>query len=180
MGILDEITQAVNEAIQSALGVSLVDMLVQITATLILVFVVKKFFWGKITAFIKKRRSFMEQEYQEAENANEEAEALKDKREREYEKLRERSKSIVEEAKKRADRERKEILDDAQKKADAYMESSKQEITAETRKAKETLKKDALHMAVLLAEKILERELDVTNYQDLSVDRLERIESGDE
>ncbi len=180
MGFLEEITNAVNETIEAALGVSLLDVFVQIAATLFLVLIVKKFFWSKITAYIEERRALMEQEYQEAETANEEAEALKEKREREYQELRERSKSIVDEAKKKADRERREILEDARNKADAYMESSKQEIAAETRKAKDSLKKDALHMAVLLAEKIIERELDVTNYQNLSVKHLENTESGDE
>lgn len=180
MGLLDEITGAVNDAIDAALGVSLVDMLVQIAATLILVLVVKKFFWGKITAFIRKRRSLMEQEYQEAESANEEAEALKEKREREYEALKEKSSAMLEDAKKKAEAERRKIIEDAREKADAYMESSKQEIAAETRKAKDALKKDALQMAVLLAEKILEKELDVTEYQSLTVDRLESVESGDE
>ena len=170
--------EAVNKAIESALGVNLVDMLIQIGATLILVLIVKFFFWGRITEFLEKRKNIMTDEMESAKKENLAAQELKEKREQEYNKLKLDSKEYLESAKSRAEQERLRIIEEAKKNADQMMERTKKEIEAEKIKAKSTLKKEVVDLAAVIAEKIIKQEVDEKKYQDMIVDDLESSENS--
>jgi F-type H+-transporting ATPase subunit b len=170
--------EAVNKAIESALGVNLVDMLIQIGATLILVLIVKFFFWGRITEFLEKRKNIMTDEMESAKKENLAAQELKEKREQEYNKLKLDSKEYLESAKSRAEQERLRIIEEAKKNADQMMERTKKEIEAEKIKAKSTLKKEVVDLAAVIAEKIIKQEVDEKKYQDMIVDDFESSENS--
>ena len=176
--MIDRMLEAVNKAIESALGVNLVDMLIQIGATLILVLIVKFFFWGRITEFLEKRKNIMTDEMESAKKENLAAQELKEKREQEYNKLKLDSKEYLESAKSRAEQERLRIIEEAKKNADQMMERTKKEIEAEKIKAKSTLKKEVVDLAAVIAEKIIKQEVDEKKYQDMIVDDLESSENS--
>lgn len=178
MPVIERIVQAVQEIIDQALGVNLLDMLVQIAATLILVLIVKKFFWGRITDFLEKRKQIMETEMESAKKENEEAKVLKEKHEFEYNQLKQESKQYLDNAKIKADQERKRILVEAKENANEILERTQREIEAEKIKAKAELKKEAVELAALMAEKIVSKEIDESSYQNLLVDDLERSEKS--
>ena len=176
--MIDRMLEAVNKAIESALGVNLVDMLIQIGATLILVLIVKFFFWGRITEFLEKRKNIMTDEMESAKKENLAAQELKEKREQEYNKLKLDSKEYLESAKSRAEQERLRIIEEAKKNADQMMERTKKEIEAEKIKAKSTLKKEVVDLAAVIAEKIIKQEVDEKKYQDMIVDDFESSENS--
>lgn len=178
MPVIERMVQAVQEIIDQALGVNLLDMLVQIAATLILVLIVKKFFWGRITEFLEKRKQIMETEMESAKKENEEAKILKEKHENEYNQLRQDSKEYLDNAKMKAEEERKRILAEAKGSANEIFERTQKEIEAEKIKAKTELKKETVELAVLMAEKIVSKEIDESTYQNLLIEDLERSEKS--
>lgn len=173
MPVMDRIVEAVQEIIDGALGINLLDMIIQIAATLILVLIVKHFFWGRITDFLEKRKNIMDQEMDSAKKENVEAKLLKEKREAEYNELKLKSKDYLDTAKEKAEQERLRIVDKAKDNADQMMERAKKEIEAERIKAETSLQKETVTLAALMAEKIIRKELNDKDYQDLIVEDLE-------
>jgi F-type H+-transporting ATPase subunit b len=168
MPLLDRITTAVTEAIEAALGVSLLDMVVQLAATVILVIIVKKFFWSKITLFLEKRREVIQNELVSAEQANAEASALKEKTEAEYTELRKNARQVLESARLQGEEERSQIIHSAKIEAKKLAEDSKKATALDIEKAKTEINNQAVELAVMMATKILEKEIDATNYVGIS------------
>jgi F-type H+-transporting ATPase subunit b len=169
MTLIDKITTAVSEAIEAALGVSLLDMFVQLAATVILVIIVKKYFWSKITLFLEKRRELVQSELTTAQAAAAEATANKEKTESEYTKLRKSARDVLESARLQGEEERSEIIHSAKSEAKKIAEDSKKSTALDIEKAKAEVNNQAVELAVLMAAKILEKEIDSSKYADLSI-----------
>lgn len=178
MTVLERIMEAVQNMIETALGVNLLDMVIQIAATLVLVVIVKIFFWGRITEFLEKRRNILNEEMESAKKENLEAQELKTKRENEYNQLRQESKSYLDDAKLKAEKEKERIILEAKTNAKSLMERSQKEIKAEKLKAQADLEEETLNLAALMAGKIIEKEVDPDKYQDLLVENLKRSEKS--
>lgn len=178
MPVIDRIVEAVQKIIDGALGVNLLDMIIQIAATLILVIIVKYFFWGRITDFLEKRKNIMSQEMESAKKENENAKALKEKRENEYNELKLKSKEYLDSAKYKAEQEKIRILEKAKDNADKMMEKAIKDIEAKKIKAETELHKEAVTIATSMAEKIIRKELNDKDYQDLIVKDLESSEKS--
>jgi len=58
MTTIERIVESVSKAVESALGVSLLDIIVQISATIILIVIIRAFFWKKswLTSMEEKKR----------------------------------------------------------------------------------------------------------------------------
>jgi len=173
---IKDIMAAVDEIVNKALGVSLLDMVVQIGATLILVIIVKIFLWDKISAFLEKRKELMESEFESAKQANSDAQALQEKTSQEYHDIKSKSKNMLEKAKQRGEEEREIIVGKAKEEAQSLMEQAEKEIAMEKKKAETEIRKEAVDLAALMASKIIEKEIDGEGYQDLITDKIEGSE----
>lgn len=162
--------------IERAFGSSLSDILIQIVATILLVIVVKVFFWDKVNAYLAKRREVVQKELDDAENAHKEAKNLQEKRELEYQDLKSQSKEYINNAKSRGETEREIIVNKAKEEAGKIMTQAEQEIELEKQKAKADIQAETVELATLMASKILEKEIDDKKYQNLSVEKLEGSE----
>lgn len=178
MPVIQRMVEAVQKVIDSALGVNLLDMIIQIAATLILVLIVKHFFWSKITDFLQKRKTIMDNELESAKKENILAKELKEKNEAEYNELKIKSKGMLDSAKQKAEQERLRILAEAKNDADGILVRTKKEIEAEKIKAKAALQKEVVDLAAIMAEKIIKQEVDESKFQDLLVEDLEKCEKS--
>jgi F-type H+-transporting ATPase subunit b len=176
MSFFERLVSGVEAAVEQALGVNLLDMIVQITATIILMIIVKKFFWGRITEFLHKRNQYMENELIEAETTNQEALQLKETREAELKEIRDKSKDYFENAKTRGEEEKKRIIDHAKKEADVILANGRKEIEAERNKAKMELEKEVVSIASLMAEKVIGKKIDEREFQDVTIKNIESSE----
>jgi F-type H+-transporting ATPase subunit b len=170
---IQEMVEGVSRVVENALGSSLLDIAIQVGATLLLVVIVKKFFWTKITDFLQERRELMEKEFESAKQANEDAKFLHERTDKEYQDLKAKSKGYLEKAKKRGEEERTAIVTKARDEARGLITQAEQEISLEKQKAKTDIQKEAVNLATLMASKIIEEELDDKKYQDLAVRNLE-------
>ena len=168
MSVIDKITTAVSEAIETALGVSLLDMVVQLLATVILVIVVRRFFWSKVTAFLDKRREVVQAELSNAEAASAEAFELKAKTEAEANELRKNARNVLESARLQGEEERSQIIQSAKHEAKKIAEESKKSTLLDIEKAKAEVNNQAVELAALMASAILEKEIDPLTYADIA------------
>mgnify|MGYP000862294154 CR=1 FL=1 len=168
MNVIDKITTAVSEAIESALGVSLLDMVVQLLATVILVIIVRRFFWSKVTAFLDKRREVVANELANAEKASEEANLLKSQTESEANELRKNARNLLESARRQGEEERNQIIQSAKIEAKKISEEAKKATALDIEKAKAEVNNQAVELAALMASTILEKEIDPSTYADLA------------
>lgn len=176
MSFIDRLVSGVEAAVEQALGINLLDMVVQILATIILMIIVKKFFWGRITEFLEKRRKFMETEMTEAEQANKEALQLKETRDAELKEIRMKSKEYYENAKNRGEDEKNRIINHAKKEADTIVNNGHKEIEHEVKKAKEELEKEVVSIASLMAEKVINKKVDEKDFLDVTINDIESSE----
>lgn len=163
---IERITDAVNEMLQTALGVSLLDMFIQIAATILLVIIVKKFFWGKITAFLDKRGEILNQEFATLEQAKTNALDLERLRQEEYSALQRQKNDLLLEAKRIAEAEKAGILLQAKDEATRLKEEMQRQLDYDVLKAKEALSHEVVTLAAELAKKMIEKEIDSTSYTE--------------
>ncbi|MBN2504455.1 MAG: F0F1 ATP synthase subunit B [Bacilli bacterium] len=171
---VERIIEAVSDAIESALGITLLDILVQILATVVLVLVVRFFLWNKVTDYLARRREFVAAEIENAKQENEKAIKLKAESEAEYHETKERAKSLIETAKQKGESVQTEIIAKAKAEAKEIRENNLKEIEAEKEKARLEMKSEVIELAAVMAEKIIEQEVDRDKYFDNSIANLDQ------
>lgn len=165
-----------SEAVQQALGINLKTMAIQIVATIILVVIVRYFFWNKITAFLQKRREFIANEIESAKKQNADALILQEKAKQESLDLKLRAKEVIASATLKAEDERQAILDKARDEAQRILQSAQKDIELEKEKTRAELRNEVIDLATLMAEKIIKTEIDESKYKDLQISDLESSE----
>ena len=164
---MDNVAEAIRVFIDGAIGVSPKEMIIQIASTLLLFLVVRYFFWNNITNYLDERKNYMAQEYDEANVANLEAQSLKEKAVGELTKLRLSAKGIIDDAKERGEIERTGIVGNAKKEATIVMENAQKEIDSEIEKARTSINDEIVSVAVLMAEKVIKKEIDESKHKEL-------------
>ena len=169
------VAEAIQRLVDIALGVDLVEMIIQIVATVILVIVVKLFFWNKVTAFLDQRREFINKEIEDATSKNEEANVLKTNVEETLSEAREEAKSIVDEAKKQGEEKKRSIVNDAKKDAETVKNNARRDIEQEVEVARNELRKEIVEIASLLSEKAIKNKLTKKVYDKLIDEAIDEV-----
>lgn len=164
---MDNVAQAIQEFVNNALGVNPIEMVIQIASTLLLFFIVKKYFWGNITEYLEKRKDAMNEEYDKAHLANTDAQNFKQMADGELQEIRENAKGLYDDAKNRGEEERKQIVLKAKKDATKLVDNAHLEITSEIEKAKKDINDEIVSVATLMAEKIIGKEIDENKHKEL-------------
>jgi F-type H+-transporting ATPase subunit b len=140
---------------------------IQIISTILLFLVVRFFFWNKVTDYLEARKTIMTNEYAEAKKANEDAIQTREEATQELTKIRQEAKSLIDQAKERGEDERKELIEQAKKDAEKLIDNAKQDIVSEMEKARQSINDEIVTVATMMAEKIIEKELDEKSYKTL-------------
>ena len=136
---------------------------------LILYIILKKFFWEKIRQFMKDREDAVRDAFDSAEAMNKRA----DEKMRNYSariaNVEEEGREIIRQARAQADVQAQEIIDDARRQAGELMAKTEKNIELEKAKAMEEMRQEIGVLALMAAEKIVGREIEVIG-QDKIVD----------
>lgn len=134
---------------------------------LILYLILKHFFFEKVHHFMLDRQNAVKDAFDQAERTNQ----MADDRLGEYKKklagMEEEGREIIKKAKIKADAQAKEIVDEANKKASEMILQAQREIERERIKAVSEMKEQIAGLAVYAAEKIIERQLDVSGQDEI-------------
>lgn len=142
------------------------NLLFSLITLVVLVLVLKKFFFEKVRKFMQERREDLEGQFARAEEENRKAEEKSALYEQKIAGAEEERLQILnqatEDAKKKADL----LLADAREEARKIKERTEQEIALEEEEAKRHLARDVTRLAALAAGQILEREIRPEDHQD--------------
>lgn len=164
---MDNVAQAIEEFVNNSLGVNPIEMVIQISSTIVLFLVVKFFFWNHVTEYLEKRKEAMNEEFTKAKAASEDASKLKEQADAQLHEIRQSAKGIYDEAKERGEQERKNIVLTAKQEAERMLENAQEEIENEVEKARTDINNEIVSVATLMAEKIIEKELDSSKQKEL-------------
>ncbi len=134
-------------------------MLFTLGNTLILYLIVKKLLFGPVRKMMDARAKEVEDTYQKAREAREKAEAA----EREYtsriSSAKEEAQALLKEASAKAQGRSEEILAQAKQEASHLMSRTRDELEREKQRAVNEAKDEISGMAVLMAKKIIKKEM---------------------
>lgn len=144
---------------QSLVAVNPVTLIAQICNLFIQLFIFKKFFWNKILAILDQRRQAADQEISDAKAAHAEADAIKATYERNMKQAQEKADGILANAQKTATLRSEEIIGQAQAAAAQIKSKASADIALEKKKAINDAKNEISGLAMAIAGKVVEREL---------------------
>ncbi|MGV3024450.1 F0F1 ATP synthase subunit B [Clostridium thermobutyricum] len=143
---------------------------------IILLLILKKFFWNKIENLIDERQKFILNKINEAKEKEEQAEKMIIEKEVALKEARIEGKKITEKRKNQADKIYDEIINEAKNSAKIIEEKSRLELEREKLKAMEEIKEKSVDLAITLSKKIVEKELDEKNQKEILDKFIENFE----
>ena len=148
---------------QSLVAVNPVTLIAQICNLFIQLFIFKKFFWNKILAILDQRRQAADQEISDAKAAHAEADAIKATYEQNMKQAQEKADGILANAQKTATLRSEEIISQAQAAAAQIKSKASADIEMEKKKAINDTKNEISGLAMAIAGKVVERELNTAD-----------------
>lgn len=152
---------------EALVGVNFWTALFVLLNTLLVYFVAKKYLTGPIMKIIAQRQKEIEDTYGEAEAAKTDAEAMQAEYRKRLSDAKSEANEIVKAANATAAQQAGQLMDEAQREAAALKRRAEQDIETERKKAALELKGDISLLALTLAGKVVEKELDPSTQQDL-------------
>lgn len=156
-----------NEIYQSLVAVNPVTLIAQICNLFLQLFVVKKFFLNKILAILDARREAADKEIVDAKNAREEAMTIKATYEENMRQAKAEANALLAHAQKTASARSEEIINQAQAQAVQIKEKAAADIAQEKKKAINDAKDEISGISMVIAEKVVERQLNAADQQKL-------------
>ena len=152
---------------ESFLGVNPWTALFILLNTLTIYFVAKKFLFGPVTQMIEDRQKEIDDMYTAAGQAKSEAEAMHSEYQQKLSQAQITSERIVKEAVARGQSREEEILRKANQEASAIMDKASADIAMEKKKAINDAKNEISGLALAIAGKVVERELNEADQSSL-------------
>ena len=143
------------------------NLLFSAITVLVLYLILKHFFFEKVHKFMEARKAAVQDNLDRAKATEEEAQALLSEYQATLSNAEEEKRAIIKAAKAEADRRADVIVGEAKIQAQQIVSEAHENMRAEEEKAVVQLKKEVSSLAVLAAERIMQRELDEKSQQAL-------------
>ncbi len=151
------------------------DMLYQLLAFIVLLFLLRKYAWGPLMGIMKKREEHITNEINEAETSRKEAQAYLDEQTEALKEARKEAQALIESAKKQGEQQGEGILQAAREEAVRMKEAALSEIEREKEQAVQTLRNEVATLSVQIASKVIVKELDEKSQEKLVDDYLKEV-----
>ena len=143
------------------------DIIFQLLVFLVLLALLKKLAWGPLMGIMKQREEHIANEINAAENSRLEAKKLLEEQRNLLKEARTEAQGLIEAARKQGDVQREEIIVAARTEAGRVKEAAKLEIEQEKEKAVSAIREQVASLSVLIASKVIEKELTVGDQEKL-------------
>lgn len=134
---------------------------------LVLYLILKHFFFEKVHNFMVARENQVRESFENADRANRLADTKLSDYEMKIADLEGEGREIIKKAKIKADAQAKDIIDEANTQASSIIDNAEQEIQRMQVRAINDMKIQIATLAIMAAEKILEKQLDTAGHQEL-------------
>ena len=160
---------------QSLVDINLVTLIAQICNLFIQLFLMKKFFLDKIKAILDQRRLAADREITDAQAARAEAMEIKATYEKNMQEAKAQANEILDRAQKTATVRGEEIIRQANDEAAHIKQKAAADIAQEKKKALNDAKNEISGVAMAIAEKVVERQLDSSDHDKLINQFIEQL-----
>lgn len=143
------------------------DMIVQLFFFLLLLFLVGKFAWGPVMDMMKKREDYVAGEIEAAENSRQEAEKAAKEANEQLKQMKLEAQKIIEDAKATGVKQEQDIIESARLEAERIRKAAEESIQNEKEKALQALQEQVASLSVLIASKVIEKELSAQDQEKL-------------
>ncbi|TDF93550.1 F0F1 ATP synthase subunit B [Paenibacillus piri] len=140
---------------------------IQIIAFLILYLLLQKFAFGPLFGMMEKRRQLVKDQIESAENNRKQSEQLLEEQKQALQQTRKEAHDIIEQAKQTSTKQADEIVAAAREEANRVKEAAIRDIETEKNKAVAALRSQVSAMSVLIASKIIEKQIDEKSQEQL-------------
>jgi F-type H+-transporting ATPase subunit b len=147
-----------------------------IVTFLVLLALLAKFAWRPLLEALESRQERIRKSLEDADRARQELERLQQESTKIMQQARIEAESIVTQTRGDAERLREELKQKAKEEADNILRNAQQQIQLQTRQAIQEIRHEVADIAVLLASKVLERNLAKEDNARLIDDTLKQIE----
>ena len=147
-----------------------------IVTFLVLLALLAKFAWHPLLEALESRQERIRKALEDADRARQELERLQQESAKMMQQARIEAESIVTQTRADAERLREELKHKAKDEADNILRNAQQQIQLQTRQAIQEIRHEVADIAVLLASKVLERNLAKEDNARLIDDTLKQIE----
>lgn len=152
-------------------GVNLGNIFVNLLAFIILLILLKKYAWDKLLNMLEERQKLVESQLDDAERNQAEALELLRQNQEKLANAQAEIKEMMENAREQSKVEKNSILNSAREQAELLKDNARRDIEDEKNKAIDEINKQIAELSVLVATKIVEKELDA-NAQSALVDKI--------
>ena len=160
---------------EAFVGVNFWTMIFAWCNLLILYFFLKKLLFKPVKNMIDSRQKEIDDMYTDAESSRKSADALKVEYEEKLAAANEKSEEILKNAQRKAELRGEEILAEANQKAKRTLERAEEEIVLEKKQALNDVKNEVSSLAISIAEKVLERDVDESEHAKLIDEFIEEL-----
>jgi F-type H+-transporting ATPase subunit b len=162
----------------AALPLNVGDILMTVTAFLILLYLLKKYAFGPLMGVMKEREAHVADQIDSAEKSREETARLLEEQRALLKQSRQDALANIEESRKIGEKEREQIVTFARQEAEKITEKAKSEIEYQTNQAIQALREQTAQLSVAIASKVIGRELNVQDQQKMIDDLLREAGEG--
>ena len=141
-----------------------------------LVFALKKLAWGPLLEALETRQNAIRKSLDDAQQAKSELERLNAESARIIQQARVEAEGIVSQGRVDGDRLREEIRSKARTEADNIVKNAERQIQLETSRALEQIRREAVDLSVMIASKIIQRNLSREDNERLIDEALKQVE----
>ena len=149
-----------------------------IAVFLTLLFLLKKFAWGPLLAALEERQAGIRKSLEDADTAKRELSEVQAKASALIGQARTEADAILSEARADGARIRQELREAAQKEAEAVTRNAQQQIHLERDRAVSEIRKQAVELSVMIASKLIRRNLTREDNAALIDDALQQVDSN--
>ncbi|MFT8363915.1 MAG: F0F1 ATP synthase subunit B [Sporolactobacillus sp.] len=146
------------------LSFSVGTIVFQLVIMLLLILFVTKIGTKPVISIMEKRNQYINNQIDGAEKSRQEAETYLKQQKEELEKTRVQSLELLDQAKHQAAVEAKNVLDAAKQRSELMVKEAQEEIGREKEQAIASIRDEVADLSVLLASKILEKEINAKDY----------------
>ena len=149
------------------ISINIWHIVISLCNLLILYLMLKKFLYKPVKKMLAERQAAIESRYDEADKALSDAHAAQTEWNEKMAAADEEAAGIVSSAVESANRQSSAILGETKERADRMISRARAEAEAERRQAEDDIKAQIADVSVILAGKILDREINAEDHSDL-------------
>lgn len=156
-------------------GLRIGDALVTLFFFLVLLVILRKVAWGPLMNIMEEREKHVANELDVAEKSRKEAEIQAKEATAELKQTRQDAERIIEEAKTAGQKQEQDIIESARQEAARIKVSAQEDIQSEKEKAILALQDQVASLSVLIASKVIEKEISAQDQDDLIAEYIKEV-----